>query len=287
MSNVLVMTDSVACVPRELADEYNITVIPAANILINGETYIDGVTISHAQAYDFIKKDPDRFVTSALAPGDIVSEYRKAGSKADSILVITLSSALSALYKTACLAAGSFQEESPTTTMRVIDSRTCAGAQGLVVLAAAKAAAQGMSLDQVANVAEKAREKTGGIMLLDTLRYVYRTGRMSKTASRIASILNIRPINWITEEGKVELLAKARKREDGMRQLVELIKEKAESNSLHFLVSHAAAPGMAERVSELLREEFNCLNLTISEYSPVMGYGAGPGAIFVGFQPEL
>ncbi|MFP3975856.1 MAG: DegV family protein, partial [Dehalococcoidia bacterium] len=278
---------SVACIPRELAEEYKIAVFPAANIHINGETYIDGVTISPTQAYDFIRKDPDRFITSALAPGDVVSEFRKIESRVESILVITMSSALSALFKTVTLAADSFQEQSPGTSIRVWDSRTCAGAQGLVVLAAAKAAAQGMTMDQVADVAEKVREETGGIMLLDTLRYIYRTGRMSKTASRLASILNIRPINWLTDEGKVEFLGRARKREDGMKRLVELVKEKADSDSLHFLVSHAAAPGMADRVIELLRQDFNCLSLTLSEYSPVMGYGAGPGSIFVGFQPEL
>lgn len=287
MPNVRVMTDNVACIPPELAKENNIMVVPTANILYDGHTYIEGVTISASEAYQLIKKDPDRFITSAVTPDYLLGEYRKVSAESHDILVVTIASSLSAFNKVASLAADLFREESPQTTVRVLDSRTCGGAQGLVALAAAKAAAQGMNLEQVADIAEQVRQKTGGIMFLDTLRYIYRTGRMSKTASRIASILNIKPINWVSDEGTVELAAKVRKREDGYKRLLELIREKAGTDALHFIVSHAAAPEIAERFSELLKQEFNCLSLVISDYSPVMGYGAGPGAMFVGFHPEL
>jgi len=287
MSKVLVMTDSVAGIPQNLAEEYQIKVVPAANIIYNGTNYIDGVTLSTSEAYDLIKKDPDRFTTSALSPGYFLDEYRKLSTKTQDILHITLSSAMSANFKTAELASEMLQKESPQTNLRLFDSRTVAGAQGLIVLAAARAAAQGMDLGKVASIAEQVRQKTKGIMMLDTLRYVYRTGRMSKLASRVASLLSIRPINRMTDEGTLEFVDKVRKREDGYRKLIELIKKEAETDSLHFMIMHAAAPGMAERFSELLKQQFNCLRVLISEYSPVMGYGAGPGALFVGFHPEL
>lgn len=287
MSKVLVMTDNVACIPQQLAEENQIKIVPTANIIFDGQSYIEGVTISATEAYQLIIKDPDRFATSALSPGSLLDEYRKVSAEFQDILLITLSSALSAFLKTADLAADLLRKESPQTTIRIFDSKTCAGAQGLIVLAAARAAAQGMNLDQVVDVAEQARQKTNGIMLLDTLRYIYRTGRMSKTASRIAAVLNVKPINWMSDEGTVEFATKVRKREDGFKQLLKLIRGKAGTDALHFLVSHAAAPEIAERFSELLRQEFNCLSLVISDYSPVMGYGSGPGALFVGFHPEL
>jgi len=287
MSKVRVMTDSVAGIPRNLAEEYHINVVPAANIIFNGHNYIDGVTLSAMEAYQLIKKDPDRFTTSALTPAYFLDEYRRISAEAQDILHIALSSALSANYKTACLAAETLKAESPKINLRVFDSKTVAGAQGLIVLAAAKAAAQGEDINRVADVAEKTRQKTRGIMMLDTLRYVYRTGRMSKTASRVASLLSIRPINRMTDEGTLELVNKVRKREDGYKKLIELIKKEADTEALHFMIMHAAAPEIAERFSELLRQQFNCLSLIISEYSPVMGYGAGPGALFIGFHPEL
>ncbi len=287
MARVMVMTDSVAGIPRNLAEEYHITVVPAAIIIFDGHNYIDGVTLSATEAYQLIKKDPDKFTTSALNPGYFLEEYQKLSQKSADILHITLSSALSANYKTAGLAVEMLQKESPKTNLRLFDAKTVAGAQGLIVLAAARAAAQGKSLDEVAATAEKAREKTKGLMMLDTLRYVYRTGRMSKFASRVAALLNIKPINRMTEEGTLEFVDKVRNREAGYQKLIDLIKAEAESNSLHFMLMHAAAPEMAERLSQLLRQNFNCQRILISEYSPVMGYGSGPGSIFVGFHPDL
>ncbi len=287
MAKVMVMTDSVAGIPSNLAEEYRITVVPAANIIFDGHNYIDGVTLSATEAYQLIKKDPDKFTTSALNPGYFLEEYQKLSQKSADILHITLSSALSANYKTAGLAVEMLQKKSPKTNLRLFDAKTVAGAQGLIVLAAARAAAQGKSLDEVAAAAEKAREKTRGLMMLDTLRYVYRTGRMSKFASRVAALFNIKPINRMTEEGTLEFVDKVRNREAGYQKLIDLIKAEATSNSLHFMLMHAAAPEMAERLTQLLRQNFDCQRILISEYSPVMGYGSGPGSIFVGFHPDL
>ena len=157
----------------------------------------------------------------------------------------------------------------------------------MVVLAAARVADQGKSLEEATDIAEKVREKSGGVMILDTLRYVYRTGRMSKTASRIASIFNIKPINRITDDGTLEMVDRTRKSLDGINRLITAIGKETEADSLHFMVTHAAAPDRAEYLVEQLKQRFNCLSVIISDYSPVMGYGTGPGALFVGFHPEI
>lgn len=287
MSKVLVMTDTVACIPQDIAKEYNIKVVPAANIFYNGHEYIEGVTLNATEAYQLIKKDPDRFVTSAITPSYRFEEYLKFSAESKNILFVTLSSALSAGSKTAQLAVDLLKEKSPQAMVRIFDSKTVAGAQGLITLAAAKAAAKGMSLDDVASVAEKARQQTQGVMMLDTLRYVYRTGRMSKMGSRIASMFNIKPINRVTEEGRIEMVDRTRNRDDGLEILIDLIQDYASTDALHFIVSHSDAPDIANQFSQMLKQKFNCLSLIISDYSPVMGYGAGSGAIFVGFQPEI
>ncbi len=287
MSKVVVMTDSVACIPKELAEKHQIEVVPAANIMFDGQTYIDGVTISAAEAYQLLRKDPDRFVTSAITPGQLMEVYRQLSARSQEILFITLASALSAVFKTANLAADIFKSESSQTTIRVLDSRAVAGTQGLVVLAAAKAVAQGFDLDRVVSLVQQVRQKAGGVMMLDTLRYVYRTGRMSKLGARLVSLLNIKPINRLSEEGKIVFVDRVRKREDGFKRLLVLIRDEAGTDSLHFMITHANAPEMAERFSELLKQNFNCLSMSISDFSPVMGYGSGPGTLFIGFHPEL
>jgi len=287
MSKVAVMTDSVACIPKELAEKHQIEVVPAANIMFDGQTYIDGVTISAAEAYQLLRKDPDRFVTSAITPGQLMEVYRQLSARSQEILFITLASVLSAVFKTATLAADIFKSESSQTTIRVSDSRAVAGTQGLVVLAVAKAVAQGFDLDRVASLVQQVRQKTGGVMMLDTLRYVYRTGRMSKLGARLVSLLNIKPINRLSEEGKIVFVDRVRKREDGYKRLLVLIRNEAGTDALHFMITHANAPEMAERFSELLKQNFNCLSMSISDFSPVMGYGSGPGTLFIGFHPEL
>lgn len=287
MSKVAVMTDSVACIPKELAEKHQIEVVPAANIMFDGQTYIDGVTISAAEAYQLLRKDPDRFVTSAITPGQLMEVYRQLSARSQEILFITLASVLSAVFKTANLAADIFKSESSQTTIRVLDSRAVAGTQGLVVLAVAKAVAQGFGLDRVASLVQQVRQKTGGVMMLDTLRYIYRTGRMSKLGARLVSLLNIKPINRLSEEGKIVFVGRVRKREDGFKRLLVLIRDEAGTDSLHFMITHADAPEMAERFSELLKQNFNCLSMSISDFSPVMGYGSGPGTLFIGFHPEL
>ncbi len=287
MPNVVMMTDNVACIPSDIAEQNRIRIVPTANILFDGKAYTEGIDITAAEAYELITKDPDKFETSATSPGLLVNEYRKASAESNEILMITLSSTLSAFFNTASVAAEQLQKESPETTIRIVDSRTVAGAQGLVVLAVAKEAAKGTELNRLAGFAEEVRQKTGGLMLLDTLRYVYRTGRMTKDEALKAAKLKIKPVNRMTDEGTIEPVDIVRKRSDGYSKLLEQIKKEVDTDALHFIVSHANAPQLAEAFVKQLRREFNCLSIIISDYSPVMGYGAGPGAIFVGFQPEL
>ena len=286
MPNVKIMTDSVSSITPELAREYNIKVIPAANIDYGGQMYLDGVEITPAQAYKMLEEDPDKFSATTLSPGDFMKYFQEAGRESNQILYVGFSSALSGTFKLVELAADQLQKEEPGTSIRVFDSKTAAGAQGLLAITAARAAAAGMNLAEVADAVEQARPKTGGIMMLDTLRYVYRTGRMSKTAARLVSLLNIKPINRMTDEGTLEMIDRVRKREDGYSKVMGYVKKEADTDSLHFIVSHANAPEIGERVCELLRRNFNCLSLNITEYSPIMGYSVGSGCFFVGFQPD-
>ena len=286
MEKVKIVTDSVAGISPELAKQYNIAVIPGALINYDGTTYIDGVTLSREDAYGLIKKDPDRFTTSAVSPGYIMNEYKEIAKQAAKIVHITMASVLSANNKTANLAAESFQKESPDIKIKVLDSKSAAGAQGLIVLEAAKAAEEGKGIDEIEAIVQQTREKTGGIMLWDTLRYVYRTGRMSKVAARLISLLNIKPISRITDEGNVDLVERVRKREDGYNKMIEMIREETGEKPVCFMIMHANSPKWADDFSKLVKKNFNCQDIIISEYSPVMGYATGPGAVFVGYRRD-
>jgi DegV family protein with EDD domain len=284
---ILIMTDTVACIPGNLAQKYNIAIVPAANIIFDGHQYIDGVTLSATEAYELIRKDPDKFMTSALSPAYLLEQYRKLGEGYDHILFIILSSNLSAGFTTASLAADLYRSESPRPTIEVLDSKSCASSQGLTVLAAAKAVEKGMDFTQLIRYTTKVRNCTRGLMMLDTLRYVYRTGRISKLGAKIASMFNIKPINRVTEEGKIEMVDRTRNREHGLEILVDLVHEQSQTDELHFMVTHAADPEGADTLVTMLQDRFTCLDMVVNDFSPVMGYGAGPGTLFVGFHPDV
>ncbi|MFC1955633.1 DegV family protein [Chloroflexota bacterium] len=281
------MTDTVAGIPEELAEKYQIKLVPTAYITYDGQTYLDGVTINAEQAYQLLRKDPDKFNTSALSSGYMLDVYRELSAKSKNILFITISSGLSAFFKMASLAANLFQEESPETKVQIVDSKMVGGGQGLITLAAARAAAEGMDLEQVANIAKRVRQQVGTFLLFDTLRYVYRTGRTPKLVSMVGSALGVKPLLRVSDKGELHPAGASRTTEGGIRRMFELIRKDAGTDALHFMVMHADAPQVAEKLSENIKREFNCLSMIISDFSPVMGYGAGPGTLAVGFHPEL
>jgi DegV family protein with EDD domain len=287
MPKVLIMTDTVSGISHELAHQYGIKVVPGANIILDGKIYPDGVSITPEEAYQFLQKDPDKFSTATLSPSYLLDLYRIYSKESSEILFLTFSSAMSAANKIANMAADLLKQEAPGINLRVLDSKTAASPLALLAIDAAKAANAGLSLDQITDFVMETRKKTGGLMLLDTLRYVYRTGRYSKTASVIASLLQIKPINRIKPDGTMEVVDKVRKRQDGYRKLLDLIKQEAGTSSLHFIVSHASSPEIADEFIQLLRSEFNCLSMAVTEYSPIMGYASGPRCLFVGFHPEI
>jgi DegV family protein with EDD domain len=287
MQNVRVMTDTLAGVPLEVADQYDIKVIPAGNITYDGRSYLDGVSITPGEAYDLLQKNPGKFQTSAVAPGYLLDVYRDLETASRDILFITISSALSAFHDSASLAAELYQRESSRVLICTVDSKTVASGQGLVVLAAARAASQGMSIQEVADVASQVRRMTGCFNLLDTIRYVYRTGRMPKIACKIGAMLGVKPIAHVQDNGKLHSIGLCRTREAGIKKIVKEIRREAQGEPLHFMVLHADVPEAAEELSNRLQREFNCLGMVMGEFSPVMGYATGPGTLSVGFHPEL
>lgn len=287
MANVAVMTDAVSGISAELAEKYRIRVVPTAHIIYDDHSYIEGVTINAMQAYELLRQDPDKFNTSAISPEYLLQVYRELSQKSTEILFITVSLALSAVFRSASLAAELFHNESPGTTIRVIDSRSVASGLGLVVLAAASVASQGMSLEQVVNITQQAQKKTSTLILIDTLRYAYRTGRVPRVASALGAMLGVKPITRIGSEGALHPVAIVRTRRSGFSRLLDLIIKETRTESLHFMIMHAAAPQAAEELAALIKSRFNCLSMIITEFSPVMGYGSGSGSLSVSFHPEL
>lgn len=278
------IADSIACIPRELVETYGIAIV-APNIYWNGSVYRDWLDITPGQAYDLLHKDSESFSTAAPSPGDLADTYREVSRTAESLLFITLSSKVSTLHNAALAARGLVKDELPATRIEVMDSRTCTGAEGFVVMAAARAAHEGKGLAEVIGEAKSVRERVDLLFVLDTVRYAYRTGRVPRFASRAGSLLDVKPVmGW--RDGAARFKSMTRSRDKGIDQIIGLMHSRVGGKRVHVAVHHTDAAEEAEKLKERVSREFECIELWLTEFSPIMGYSAGRGALGLAFYPE-
>ena len=266
-----------------MVEQYGIEIIPI-NFYAGGKLYKDWVDITPSQAYEVFLKDPDSFKTSAASPEDCLNAYRNASKRAKDIVCVTVSVKLSTVYNVVQEAKELAKTELSNTSIEVVDSRTATPAEGFVALAAARAAAEGKGLAEVVSAAEEMRDKVSCIVFLDTIRHVYRSGRIPKIASQVGSILNIRPI--LTVSGAVHFVSAVRNRKRGIERVLQMMRDKVGQRPVHVAVFHAYAQDEAERLKERVETEFNCAELWLGEFSPVMGYACGTGTIGLAFYSE-
>jgi DegV family protein with EDD domain len=280
-NKVAIVTDSIACLTRETVAQYGIEVMPVS-FYSGGKVYKDWVDVTPAEAYELFLKDPRSFKTSAISPGDCLEAYRKASKQNRDILCVTLSSKLSGLYNVAQRVGEQARTELPNVSIEVLDSRVATAAEGFVVLAAARAAAEGKSLAEVVKASEEVRGRVAIIAYMDTIRYVYRSGRIPKLAARVGSMLNIRPV-FTFSAGVPRFAGAVRNSERGVERLLKVVRDKVGQNPVHVAVMHVYAPEEAEKLKGRVSSEFNCAELWVTEFSPVMGYACGTGTLGLAF----
>lgn len=283
-NKVAVVTDSIACLANELVEQYRIGIV-SIRLLVQGKVYRDLVDITPSEAYELFLQEPENFNTSPASPGHYLEAYREASKQAKNILCVTLSSKLSTGYDMARVAKEEAKAELPDTSIEVLDSQTVTAAEGFVALAAARAAAEGKGLAELVRVAEEVRDKVTFLALLDTIRYVYRTGRIPKVAANVGSMLNIRPI-LTCSSGLIRFIGAVRKKERGIDRLLQLMRDKVGQSPVHVAVMHAYAPDEAKKIKQRISSEFNCAELWVTEFSPVMGYATGTGTLGLAFYKE-
>jgi len=280
-----IIADSIACITKKQVEDYGIRIIPV-NILFNGRVYRDFIDLSSAKAYELLEKAPEFWKSSAASPEDYLDVYQEVIEHAQSILVVTISSKLSMFYTSAQNAKEIFKEKSPQTVIEVLDSETVAAAEGLIALAAARAAAEGKPFDEVVAIAKKVKERVKFVGLLETIRHVYRTGRMPRVASEIGSMLSIKPI-LTGSNGRINFAAAARTKQSGVEKMLQIMrKHVADSEPVHVAVMHADALEEAQELEERIAAEFNCVEIFITDFSPIMGYATGPGTLALAYYKE-
>jgi DegV family protein with EDD domain len=286
MAKVGVVADTAASIPADLIKHYGIAMVPLITVF-EDKSYRDGIDLQEAsQLFDLVYK-ADKFPTSsAPPPAAYLDLYRQlAQDKVEGIISITISSGLSACFDVATQSKEMAEKELPGVKVEVFDSRTTVGGFGLVVLAAARAAAEGKELAQVVKAASEVRDKLHCVILFDTLSYLSKSGRLGRGAALMGTILSIKPIAEVPPAtGLVEPITRIRTRPKALEYLIDIVRRRSKpGDKMHFLVEHTVTAGEAEKLIQMLKEEFDCAEVLSCDTQPVAALKIGPKSIGLSF----
>jgi DegV family protein with EDD domain len=255
------------------------------SVILNGKTYLDGVDLFPGEFYRLLKQASTPPKTSAPPPARFLDAYLQAAGVANGVLCITVSPRFSACHDAAKVARDDARRELGDFPIEVVDSGSAAAGEALIVLAAVRAGSEGKALaDVVASVA-KAVPKVRLLAYLDTLYYLWKGGRVPGIAYAGVSLLDLKPL-FEMAQGEVKNLARPRTARRATHRLVELMRDRVGRNRVHVGVMHAGATDAAETLRASVAEEFDCAQLFVTEFSPVMGAHTGPGLLGLAFHTE-
>lgn len=278
---VAIIVDSSACLPKDMLEANGIYVVPHV-LIIEQKAYKDGVDMEPGQFYKILQRNQSIPTTAAPKPADFLDAFQQVSRNAESILCLTLADTFSSTYNSARVAKEMAATSLSKTPVMVLDTRAAAGAQGLIALEAARLAQSGADLRTVSDRVMDLVPKVNLIALLDTLYYLARGGRVPKVAAWAGSILGMKPIAEM-RLGEARLLEKPRTRAKAIERLFALMAERVKVQPVHVNVMHTDALSDAEALKERVAQSYQCAELFISEFTPVMGAHLGPGLLGLAF----
>jgi len=281
---VSVVTDSMACLPREIVGKYGISVVPL-EIVYKDRMYKDGVDMSPSQFYEILKTCSVLPTTSAPPPGAYLAIFEKIIAEGNEILVVCPSTKLTHVYASANIAAGMLREKMPDASVTVLDSGTAAGAQGFVVIDAAETASGDRTkLDDVVRMAKTTMQEVRVLVFLDTIEYLARSGRVPYILAWVNSLLKIKPVIELLPLGKgVIPVGRARTRQRALQRVIEILEDRAKGRKLRMMVQHTNSPDEAHKLAEQVKSRLQCRDVWIQDFTPVMGVHTGPGLVGVSY----
>ena len=278
MNQVTIVTDSTAYLPPSIIDEFNIKVIPLS-VIWDGESYADNVDITPKEFYTRLEKSDTMPSTSQPSAAVFKDCFQELIDKGKDVIAILISSGISGTVNSATQA----QQEIGSDRIVVIDSKTAAMATGLIVIAAARKAAQGASLAEVAETAIQAQEHTGVVFAVDTLEFLHKGGRIGGAKKFLGSMLNIKPILEMNE-GKIDSVDQVRTQKRALERLITLVQEKSnDQKPLRLAIFHSNVPKLAESLLKDAEAALSPEETFLSELSPVIGTHVGPGTLAIAF----
>ena len=255
-------------------------------LIADGQVYRDGIDLNTSDFYLMQSRNGSVITTSGPNPQAFLEAFRNAAQQAQSILCITLSPRFSPVtYDSARIGARLALEERPDLEIHVLDSRAVAGSQGFVALEAHRASREGLSLPETVARIEKLVPRLHLLAYLDTLKYLGRSGKITKAKAWAGTLLGFKPLVELSQ-GEATLIARPRSSPKAMERLLNIVSERTAGNPSHVNIMHANALERAHLLREQARESMNCREIFISEFTPVMGAHTGPGLIGIAYYTD-
>ncbi len=271
---VKIVTDSVADLPPDVAQELGITVVPL-NVRFGEKVYRDGVDLTSEQFYDRLAHSKILPVTSVPSPGDFAEAYDKLAKETDGILTISVSAKLSGTYEVASQSVGLMKRKC---RVEVVDSQWAVMAEGFTVITAARAAQAGASLDEVLDITHRNIKRVDFRAAFDTLEYLKRGGRIGRAQALLGSILKFNPVITL-RDGVVGPAGRPRSRAKAIDHLYDFATSFSHIDEI--AVEDAACPDDAELLVERLSSIFPKERIYRSRTTPVIGTHTGPGLLLL------
>ena len=279
--HVAIVTDSISSLTPAMGLEYGVHVVPI-HIFFGTQAYRDGIDIDAERFYQLLNGSEQMPTTSQPTAADFLECYSQLAGKAQAIVSIHASKKVSATVDSARAAC----RELPDVPIHVIDTRTLSMGQGLIVIAAARAASAGKNAEEIVQLVEGLVPRTSVLFTVETLEYLRRGGRIGGATALLGSALKIKPVLHIAD-GQVEPLEKPRTRKRAVGRLLDLMAGRVSpSDQVHAAVLHCSALAEAERLAEQVAARFQCAELLIAEAGPTIGAHGGPGTLGVTFYTD-
>ncbi len=280
MHHIAVMTDTVSYMPEEVANKYNITLIPTY-IIIDGESHPEN-QLNLVKFYANMPKWKEKNnlpTTSSPSPDDFVRAYRKLSKDYASIVYIGYSEHLGMTVKAASLAKDLVKDELAKTNIEVLDSRSWGGAQMMVTLESARAANAGSDLKEVLEIANGMIKKVNLIILSDDLYYLAKGGRIHQARPWADSKISNTALLKLdaSTEGKTTPLARCKTKGIALNTLFDVVKGYPSDSKLHVAINHADVLVEAEQLKEKALSQFQCEEVFISNIGPLVTIHVGLG----------
>ena len=281
MSEYVLITDSSADLSQEMVQELGVTVLPLS-FTIQGKTYRnypDNREMDLPLFYDMLRAG-ELATTSAVNVAEYTQAVDPILQEGKDVLILAFSSGLSSTYQASVLAAGELREKYPDRKIYTVDTLCASLGQGLLVYLAAQEQRKGKSIEEVRDWAEETKLHLCHQFTVDDLHFLKRGGRISATTAVVGSMLQIKPVLHVDDEGHLINIAKARGRQASLKALVDKMeKTVTEEGRKTVFISHGDCRKDAVTVADMVRERFGTQDIRINFVGPVIGAHSGPGTL--------